>query len=161
MNVLIETGTFKGYMIKSMLKHFKVIHSIELNEVFFNNAKELFKKYSFVTIWKGDSEFVLPKVLEKISESCLFWLDGHCCIDEGKITSIGLKNTPILKEIISVARHQKAHNLKHVILIDDARLFNGTEDYPSIEEIKKLIFDNFVDYEVIIKNDIIACSPLK
>lgn len=158
-NVFIETGTFKGYMVKSMLKQFKIIHSIELNETFFKNAKKLFNDYKYVKIWQGNSEFILPIVLENIRENSLFWLDGHCCIDHGKITSKGIKNTPIISELISIANNQKKYDLKHLILIDDARLFDGNDDYPTIDEIKKLILDYYTNYKVIIKNDIIACYP--
>jgi hypothetical protein len=52
----------------------------------------------------------------------LFWLDGHFC---GGVSAHGDKGTPILEELNLILSHRVK---EHVILIDDARLFNGTFD---------------------------------
>ena len=36
----------------------------------------------------------------------------------------------------------------HVILIDDARLFIGKNDYPTIDEVKHLVFSYIPDWTV-------------
>jgi hypothetical protein len=47
----------------------------------------------------------------------------------------------------------------HVILIDDARLFDGTEDYPKIEEIGELVQRKMPDWEFSVSNDVIRIHP--
>ena len=56
----------------------------------------------------------------------LFWLDAHYS---------GGEQTPIVKEIDIVLKD----NPKHIILIDDARLFDGTNDYPTLDTIKNYV----------------------
>jgi hypothetical protein len=46
-------------------------------------------------------------------------------------------------------------NLNHVILIDDAREFVGTNGYPTIKELKKLVLTKRKDWSFIVKYDII------
>ena len=84
-----------------------------------------------------------------MNEPCLFWLDGH--YSEG-ITAKGQLNTPILAEL----NHILNHSIKdHVILIDDARCFNGLDDYPTIDELKKIIVDKKPALQFSVADDII------
>ncbi|MGK7389595.1 MAG: hypothetical protein ACNS60_04565 [Candidatus Cyclobacteriaceae bacterium M2_1C_046] len=148
LDIFVETGTYKGDMIRKVHNLFKEIHSIELNEYLHNKARQKFKAHKNINLHLGDSGEVIQTVLKKIDKPSLFWLDGHY---SGGITSKGDLETPISKEL----QHIFEHNLQnHVILIDDARCF-GTGDYPTIEnliqEIKK--WDSSKNIEV--KNDII------
>jgi hypothetical protein len=95
---------------------------------------------------------VLPEILEKIDESCIFWLDGHF---SGGGTSKGELLTPILTEINTVLNHGQNRKLEHVILIDDARDFNGLNDYPKIEEIQRLLKEMAPGYQMQVQDDII------
>ena len=47
----------------------------------------------------------------------------------------------------------------HVILIDDARLFNGTDDYPTLEELEALVHSFRPDYQVYVRHDAIRAHP--
>jgi len=47
--------------------------------------------------------------------------------------------------------------LNHVILIDDARCFNGEGDYPNIKQLKAYIKGKNENYHIEVKHDIIRC----
>ena len=128
--IFIETGTYKGGTVMSVKNIFNEIYSIELDQSLYKNASNKFSKYQHIHIIQGDSSKVLPSILSKIDEPSLFWLDGHYSAD---ITAKGDLNTPILKELELILNH---HIKNHIILIDDARLFVGVDDYPTIGELK-------------------------
>jgi len=115
--ILIETGTYLGDMVAAVESCFTEVYSIELSPELYERARARFSMRAGVHIMLGDSSEVLPVILEKISEPCLFWLDGHF---SGGITAQGKLNYPILEELAQIRRHGIRN---HVILIDDARLF--------------------------------------
>lgn len=133
---LIETGTAGGRMITATKNHFSKIFSIELNDVFYENATAKFAKYDHIDIVHGDSGEKMIEILPTINDPILFWLDAHY---SGGGTSRGPLDTPIMKELQTILSRG---NKCDVILIDDARCFNGTEDYPTIEQVKELIQDH-------------------
>ena len=145
----IETGTYLGDMVNAVMDTFNKIYSIELDKTLYEQAKKKFSKHHNISILHGDSSKVLPVILADISEPCLFWLDGHY---SGGITAKGDFNTPIMQELNCILDHTIRG---HVILIDDAREFNGYNDYPTIEELKKRIFKKYPDWKFDIKDDII------
>jgi len=131
---LVETGTFQGRMILAVKDCFNKIYSIELDKFLYSKAVEKLEKYKHVNLFHGDSSKVLPRIIKEINEPVLFWLDAHY---SGGITSKGLENTPILKELASIFKH-KINN--HVLLIDDADCFNGTNGYPTLERVKAILY---------------------
>jgi hypothetical protein len=132
LRVLVETGSYLGDMIHATRGVFDEFHSIELNPKFFEIARKRFARDARVTIVRGDSGELLGDVLSRVDKPCLFWLDGH--YTAGKYAIRPDRETPIEKEL----RHIAGHPLKisHVILIDDARDYTGTGDYPSLETLK-------------------------
>jgi len=151
--IFIETGTYQGDMIHAVKKKFKQIYSIELDENLYKKTKKRFAMNYHISIIQGDSTVQLKKILSNINKPCLFWLDAHY---SGEGTTRGSFETPIVKEIDLILTHSK---LDHVILIDDARLFTGKNDYPSITKIKKLISDHHKDKVFVIMDDIIRILP--
>ena len=103
------------------------VYSIELAEEFYERAKRRFSGRDHITILQGDSGEVLGSILNKIETPCLFWLDGHY---SGGDTAKGTTSTPIQRELDHIVEHPAWRN--HVILIDDARLFTGQDDYPTL-----------------------------
>ena len=150
--ILVETGTYLGDMVEAQRDHFKKIYSIELSEKLFNKAQKRFKDQLHIKILHGDSGIVLNKLMDEIDKPALFWLDGHY---SGGITAKGEKECPVPEELNTILKS----SLPHIILIDDARLFNGTHDYPTIEQIAEIIRSNNRQYSVEIKNDIICLTP--
>ena len=145
----IETGTYLGDMVDAVRDTFNKIYSIELDNTLYEQAKKKFSRHHNISIFHGDSSKVLSVILADISEPCLFWLDGHY---SGGITAKGDFNTPIMQELNCILDHFIE---EHVILIDDAREFNGYNDYPTLEELKKRIFKKYLDWKFDIKDDII------
>ncbi len=89
-----------------------------------------------VKLFLGDSGDIMSEVIAGIQSPAIFWLDGHYSAGE---TSKGNLDTPILKEIDAVAAHPNARG--HVLLIDDARCFDGTNDYPTEEKLKAYLLE--------------------
>lgn len=150
LRVFIETGTYKGRMVYAMMPHAKQLYSIELEPTHFENACRRFAGYSNVHLLHGQSGEVLPKVLADIAEPCLFWLDAHY---SGGSTAKGDLDTPIMQELETILSH--ARSAEHVLLIDDARCFDGTNDYPTIEALEKFMRGHWPDCLFEVKDDII------
>ena len=148
-STFVETGTYLGEMIDATKKKFKQIYSIELDDELFENAKKKFSKYNHISIIQGDSSEVLPTILSKIKQPCLFWLDAHY---SAGITAKGEIETPIKKELNNIFNSSK---FNHIILIDDARMFIGKNDYPTLKELRNFISKKRPNYSFIVKNDII------
>lgn len=147
-NILIETGTYLGDMVFAQKSNFETIYSIEIQPFLFEAAVKRFKKYKHITILLGDSGEVLHSLMPTISEPALIWLDGHY---SGGITGKSDLNCPIYSELEAIFNN----NVNHTILIDDANCFNGTNDYPTYDDLKKFI--KKYDYKtIIIDNAIIA-----
>jgi hypothetical protein len=147
--VFIETGTYMGEMIDAVLDIFPKIFSIELEPQLAQRAKNRYSEYSHVKIIHGDSGKKLKEVLAEIKEPCLFWLDAHY---SGGVTAQAALETPITKEIKIILDHPCPD---HVILIDDAREFRGGNNYPLLDEVKKLIASKRRDWVVEVGDDII------
>jgi hypothetical protein len=148
-HILIETGTFMGEMVDACTSIFDQIYSIELSRDLFRGAYNRFSKQKHISIIHGDSVDILPEILLKIDEPCLFWLDGHY---SGGFTAKGKKDTPILQEVMSILSH---HIDCHIILIDDARCFNGQNDYPTIRGLRDVILSYHPDWFFEVKDDVI------
>jgi len=148
LNVFIETGTHKGATLEAHLKHFRQLYSIELDEKLHERAVNKFRKKTHVKIIQGDSGVKLQEIVPNLQENALFWLDAHY---SGGITAMGDKECPIYEELEIIFKDQKTH----IILIDDARLFVGKNDYPTIENLKKYIAGKRPEYQVKVENDII------
>jgi hypothetical protein len=149
LTVFIETGTYRGDMVEAVKGDFERIYSIELGMELFGQAKRRFAADGRITILQGDSGEVLRGLLQRVDRPCLFWLDSH--YSDGDTARGGLI-TPILRELEDISQHPLAK--EHVILIDDARLFTGEDDYPTMDALKALARDaGFGKFEV--KDDII------
>jgi hypothetical protein len=79
----------------------------------------------------------------------LFWLDAHY---SGEGTALADSETPVLSELDCIFSHAVKG---HVILIDDARCFDGKGDYPSLPEIKTYVSERRPDLICEVRDDII------
>ena len=145
----VETGTYLGEMIEAQKSNFERLFSIELSETLYQDALIKFASDKKITILQGDSGKVLFDLCIQITEPAIFWLDGH--YSEG-ITAKGDKFCPIYEELSAIFQSQK---LPHVLLIDDARLFIGKNDYPTISDLTDFILRNRPEASVSSENDII------
>jgi hypothetical protein len=150
--ILVETGTYLGDMVEAQRDSFEKIYSVELSKKLFQRAVKRFKLYSHISILNGDSGIVLNKLIPEIDTPALFWLDGH--YSEG-ITAKGIKECPVSEELDAILKSV----LPHIVLIDDARLFNGTNDYPTFDQIRQLYEKSSRHYSLTVKDDIIRLIP--
>ncbi len=146
---LVETGTYEGDMVEACRDSFDRIISVELDRRLFKRASRRFESHSHITVLHGDSGRVLGDILSGLSTRCVFWLDAHY---SGGMTTRGEVNTPVLREIEAVLKHEVPD---HVLLIDDARLFTGENGWPALAEVRKLVARHRPDWPVVIEADVL------
>jgi hypothetical protein len=144
LEVFVETGTYLGDTTSALKGDFSRIVSIELSDALYERARRRFAGTEHVTIMHGDSGKILPQVVAGLAEPALFWLDGHY---SAGITARGEKETPVFEELEAVLDSPVAKS--HVILIDDVRLFNGRDGWPSLDDLRAFVADrnSSVDFE--------------
>lgn len=148
----VETGTYFGDTLYSLSSDFDVLYSIELSEYYYKRAKKRFKNNDRVHLLQGDSGEVLKEVVPKLKSQAIFWLDGHY---SGGLTAKGEKECPIYEELTSIFLSP----FEHLIFIDDARLFVGKNDYPTIQEMTDFVKLQKSFYNFFVKNDCIRLLP--
>jgi len=146
---LVESGTYLGDMVMAQKDNFQRVYSIELGADLWRQAKKRFEADRNVEILQGDSGSVLVELMPRLNGPAIFWLDGHY---SAGVTAKGEKVSPIMEELNAIFMYS---NAQHVLLIDDARLFKGDGDYPSIEDLKAHVAGKDQGYEMTIKDDII------
>jgi len=130
LKVLIESGTCHGDMVEAMRNEFARIFSVELSPEFHAGAARRFAGVPHIEIVLGDSALVLTEILQRVREPALFWLDGHY---SGGDTARGANDTPVFEELTQIYR---AGETRHVVLIDDARLFGTDQAYPTLTDLE-------------------------
>jgi hypothetical protein len=153
LKIMVETGTYYGDMVSAMKNKFEQIYSIELSKDLYELATQRFKRVNNVVLIRGDSEVELGILMERISQSALFWLDGHY---SAGVTAKGKKVTPIFEELGHIL---KGRDTGHVIIIDDARCFGKEPGYPSIREISDYVKSKRPHTKIEVKNDSIIIVP--
>ncbi|MDR1090644.1 MAG: hypothetical protein LBL79_06165 [Prevotella sp.] len=148
-DTLIETGTYLGDMVYAQRKLFKKIYTIELSKELFKRCRKRLNKYKHIEVIQGDSGVILESLVRELNQKALFWLDGHY---SGGVTAKGDKESPVIQELKTILQS----NIEHIILIDDARNFDGTNDYPTVEQLKALILEGgYPDSTIKVEDDII------
>ncbi len=153
LNHFIETGTYLGDTLALVAQNKRVkVSSIELDDAYYQAALQRFKNYSNVNLLKGDSGVELPRLVRELTEPALFWLDGHY---SGGTTAQGEVDTPVSVELKSILT-SPIHG--HLILIDDARCFDGTHDYPHLDQLLATVRQDG-KYDINVSADIIRLTP--
>ena len=147
--ILVETGTFRGAMMAAQRKHFRDLYTIEIDPALHAAAVRLFRRAPNVHLVLGDSAEALPRVLSRIDERCVFWLDGHY---PGGVTGRGALDSPIARELSHIWDHRVRD---HVIIIDDARDFTGTNGYPTIDELRGVVHHHRPGWVCEVQDDLI------
>lgn len=152
LKTLVETGTFLGDMLYSQKDNFDKLISIELDYNLFTDVKKKLRFFNNIEIIHGDSGIVLKEIVPGMDQQCLFWLDGHY---SAGFTAKGSIETPIISELDTIF----SNKIDHVVLIDDARSFNGTNDYPTLKFVEEYALNKKNNYKIIVKDDIIRLLP--
>lgn len=126
--------------------------SIELDETLCALARRRFRRHPDVEILWGDSGSLLANVVEQLTEPAVFWLDGHY---SGGVTADSGGDAPILSELEAVLVSPVAH----LVLVDDARLFDGTNGYPTMDAVSSLVATHRPNSPASVDNDVVVCQP--
>lgn len=132
----IETGSYEGDGIDLAIRSgFTKIFSIEIQPHRYEACVERFKNNPEVSLILGDSYFELEKLLkDNPSERFTYWLDGHY---SGPHTGIGVKSTPILKELEVILKRDVSGE---IIYIDDMRIYKAFDEEVNTDSIINTIF---------------------
>jgi hypothetical protein len=152
LKTLVETGTYLGDTLYSLSNDFDNLYSIELAEYYFKRATKRFKNMPQVHLLHGDSGTVLKSLVPTLDAPALFWLDGHY---SGGLTAKGEKECPVYEELYAIFKSP----LEHIIFIDDARLFIGNNDYPTLQEMEEFVKKEKPSYHFFVENDCIRLIP--
>lgn len=153
LKVLVETGTFYGDMVEAMKSDFSRIYSIELSRDLHAKAQNRFRQYRHIEIIQGDSGTELKSLMSKITLPTLFWLDGHY---SGGETALGAKETPINEELGYILG---APDLRHVIIVDDARCFGADPAYPTMEQLESFVKSRRPGTAITVQDDSVRITP--
>jgi hypothetical protein len=149
---LVETGTGYGDMLAAQRRRFRALVSIELAETLARRAQRRFRGCPRIRIHSGDSALLLPRLLPSLEEPCIFWLDAHAMA--GGPTGASL--TAIREELQAIL---EAGFETSVLLIDDARLFQGRGGYPTVDEVRQQILGHRPQWVFEHRQDILRAHP--
>ena len=149
--MFVETGTYLGDTAAALRKDVDVVYTIELHEELYRRARGRFALRRSVHVLHGDSSDELVQLLPKIDRATLFWLDAHYSRG-GVISARGRIDPPLLFELESILA---LRDPRHVVLVDDARLFGVEEQYPRLEEIRSLVAASDLDLVVECERDVL------
>jgi len=150
---LVETGTYMGDTVASLVPEFDGLVTIELDPALHRRAQQRFAGVQKVICLKGDSGELLPRIMARVSAPTLFWLDAHY---SGPETARGKSDTPILEELKTILRHPSRG---HAVLIDDAREFGMDPDYPTMRDVWDLVRRERPDCSVDVAIDMVLITP--
>ena len=151
--ILVETGTYFGDMVEAMKDKFDRVYSIELSKELHQKATQRFANDENVELIQGDSGIELEKLMSRIDQTAIFWLDGHY---SAGVTAMGEQATPIFKELTHIFADDKR---EHIIIIDDARCFGTDPDYPSLESLSEFVLAKIPNAAIEVDNDSIRIIP--
>lgn len=140
--VLVETGTNYAHMIRVQRRRFREIYSIEIDAAKAESARKKYARFPGIHILQGDSGEILPRLLPELREPCLFWLDGH---DFDRAT-------PVERELAALFAHPERN---HVLLIDDAKWFNGRGGYPTLDNLRQRVAHDYPGRVLEVRDEII------
>lgn len=149
---LVETGTYYGEMIAAVAHRFRRIYSIEIDPDLARFAQERFRKYPHVEIMNGDSQSVVPQLLQRLNDRCLWWLDAGYCGwsgDIGNPNRLGSEFAAILAD----------KNQEHVILMDDADGIVDESGAPMLSRMIASIESGYPNRMVEVARNIIRITP--
>lgn len=161
LRVFVETGTFEGDAIATVRDLFDEVHSIELSNTYYEQARSRFAADAAVHLYHGNSPDVVRHLRSRFANaSTLFWLDAHWCVADE--TAGETSQCPLLEELDSIGKV----NGESVILIDDARLFLTTPSrpyeataWPRLQQVIDSLASLGSSHEIMVINDVMVYFP--
>jgi hypothetical protein len=160
--IFVETGTFKGQTALWAAAGFDWVYTLE------NDTQRYVKTFAALkdvkprnlALLRGDSRVELARLLATINQPCLIWLDAHWCGGSAEAAHEIGDECPLCEELQAI--NDSVFGDKHVVMIDDARLFTAPPPYPhdpaqwpTYSEIERLLAPR----TVAIENDVIYAEP--
>jgi len=160
-DVFVETGTFEGQTIETVMPFFEEIHTCEASEHLHTEVTKRFAGVNKVHSVLGDSGRILVDLMPRLrNRSVLFWLDAHWCADEQ--TAGAHSQCPLLDELEAI----NELNAESVIVIDDARLFfcappkpYEVDQWPGFDTVLRKLHKLRRDHELMAVNDMLIFHP--
>lgn len=152
---VIETGTYLGETTSFLSSFSSNVISFEPHPKLFDYNLKRFRNNKKIKILNSESQVLLEECLEDLSGSVNFWLDGHF---SGAGTYGKSEHSSPIMDKLRIIFEWIGHGNVANIAIDDARLFDGSEGYPTLLYLAQLI--DCYDYQVKIINDIILINRI-
>lgn len=114
--VFVETGTLFGETTAFASKHFRIVHTIELQADLLAAAVLRYPELQNVTWHHGDTREVLPRLCRGIEEPVVFYLDAHWFSRHG---AGGKGVFPLWDELEAIGRRSYADT----VIVDDVKRF--------------------------------------
>jgi hypothetical protein len=145
--IIVETGTYKGDIVRALHPRFRRTITIELAPKLAARVRHEFRRTAGIEVITGDSGVELERVIPTLDAPTVFWLDAHY---SGPRTAGREGLVPIFAEIDRISRELK---FAHVVIIDDMRLFNGSDGYPTQAELMQRL--KLLKYNTVYSNDML------
>jgi len=152
LNTFVETGTYVGRTALWASSRFKMVYTIESDSDIYFRAQKVLGGIRNVKLFMGLSQDMLPIVMNMFTGLALVWLDAHWSKDLGyeKFPEV---ICPVLQEIEAFSKDPR----RHVILIDDLRLFSGKHGWPTVTQLEEQL--KKAGKEVSYEEDVIVAVP--
>lgn len=145
LTALVETGTGYGTIPFLLADRFDQIVTIEPEDDAYNTSAERLEGHDNVRVVQGRSESELGTVLADLGQPCMIFLDAHEVADDG--------HSAMSAELGIIADDGK----RHLVLIDDARLFRDDKGWWSLRSVEDWAVYN--DYRLALMDDIVRLVP--
>jgi len=153
----IETGSGAGHTAALAAGYFRRVDTIELYPDTYQRAYRRLRPFANVVLHLGNSPNVLAQMLPDLREPALFWLDAHWACGPRLAPEC-----PLLEELRAI----NGTRGRHVILIDDARLFTDAPpaphdpgQWPTLDEIQRLVTAWQDGSRLAVQDDVIRILP--
>lgn len=146
-HTFVETGTALGYTAEYMSGCFDQVYSVEYDEDLHWSAFQRLRSIRNLHLIRGDSAEYLPKIDFLVPPMSTFFLDAHS-VDNPNSSVAPSGYTPVERELEVVLNIKR-----HVVLVDDARLFDGSE-YPTLHQVRELAEQRY--FNMSLEGDIIV-----
>jgi hypothetical protein len=123
LSTFIETGTFRGATARWAAEHFETVVTIEAAAQLHAEAALRHREAANIRFVLADSRDGLRSLLPELTSAALFWLDSHWC---GELSHGAGATCPLIDELTLLAPCAD----RHVVMIDDARLFLSPPPLP-------------------------------
>ncbi|UOM35986.1 hypothetical protein [Acuticoccus sp. I52.16.1] len=150
----VETGTLAG--TTSAMMSFcdgLAVHTIEIDERQFVRAKEKLAERPNVTQHLGNSAVILPELVPTLPDRTLFWLDAHC---SGDHTGQAETKSVLTQEVALLTTDLTR---EFVLVLDDARSFNGRAGYPHLDDLLASLRGLSDTYDARTGHDAVTYAP--